>query len=237
MWLLIPFLMLPRLAAQPSFRIEPTGSLPSGVPAKMVLHLNPVGIRLVHTVNGLDQTLCELWWINDLPEHRQPGPHPGVLYPELSPGTFLGILSLPENLDDSNNRRLLPGLYTLRYALLTTEKKETKKEEGDGAVPPASPDTTGDFVLLSPLDADRSPRSMSSKRLTKLASAVSEGPLPAGIKLLPVNSAYRTLPALVSDDVGNCAVQVPLHAAGLSSPDSPVVALRLITPPNVSADD
>ena len=54
---------------------------------------------------------------------------------------------------------------------------------------------------------------------------------PALTSLVPVNPAYKRLPAVVADEVGNCAVQVSLRAGPGAASYDLEIALLVLTPP------
>jgi hypothetical protein len=187
--------------AQADYTLQPSPALSSfTIPAALADRLNGQGSRLLHTANGAHDPICDVWWSRSVSITKPAVTAPGVLYGALQPGAFLGLLHfISPDAEDSRDQKLKPGFYTMRYAQFPPDSSET--------------DTSGyqDYLLLSPMAAD----SQVAKALTldeaiRLSTIASRTAHPALMSLVPVNPAYKRLPAVVADDVGNCAIQVSL---------------------------
>ncbi len=119
--------------------MEKTGP-PSDVPAAVARGVNANGARLVRPDGS---TLCEIWLAKSLPIAGGKATA-GTAYPELAPGTFLGLISFPNGGKDFRGQAL-KGSFTMRYELLP--------EDGNhlGVAP------TRDFVLLTDASNDPDP--------------------------------------------------------------------------------
>lgn len=124
-----------------------------------------------------------------------------MLYSGLKTGAFIGVLHfMSAEPRDFRDQKLAPGFYTLRYALFPPESN------------PAGASRFREFVVLIPIAADTQPdRSLMLDEVVRLGRLASRNTYPAVVGLIQVNPAYKRLPAVVADDQGNCALQIPAH--------------------------
>ena len=226
---------VPSALAQLSFAIEAVGAPPSPIRAM----LEPNGTRLLTIVNGNRIPICEIFWSKIVATHKEPRKLRDVVYPELSPGAYLGILSLHEDFLDFDRNKLEPGFYTMRYARIVQQEKQQEDEDGDEEE--SRPRVTGyrDAVLLSRLDSDKHVNRLLDRatllKLSKQASGVHD---PAMLALVPINRAYKGFPSMVSDDQGNCTLQFRLGARDSESHTRKLdLAIILVNPPNYGIED
>ena len=96
----------------------------------------------------------------------------GALYPELTNGEFIGLVSLPKGMADYRGQAIPEGVYTLRYQLLPQ----------DGNHLGVSPNP--DFVLAIPASSDSDPeQELAFKKLVALSAKATGGNHPAVIAL------------------------------------------------------
>ena len=226
-------------AGQASFKITSAGPPPVGISAKLRQQLQAEGTRLLHSVRGIDTPLCDLWWAKNIPASQRGNAGPGIVYGELLPGSFMGVIHLPGDLEDSYHQKLAAGYYTLRYARVSPPVKgREKKEEDDDDEPARNSATNLDVVLLSRSDTDAGVSTIPVNRLLELAKATARGKQAARMRLLALNPAYRTFPALVSDDLGNCAVQFRLFTRTSGGKTEPLaISILLFILPDFGAED
>jgi hypothetical protein len=188
--------------------------------------LDPQGNSVVTMINGVKTTALTVWWRKSIPTLVKPVSEPGVIYDVFQVGALVGVLNFPPEStadfrEDSRDQKLKPGFYTMRYAQMPSDARHKDAS------------TYRDFVLLSPvtLDTDYT-KILSLDELISLSNHASRTKHPAVITLVPVNDVYKPRPGLVSDDRGQCTLQVKLHA---KTPDSKMesevhLAIVLVTP-------
>jgi hypothetical protein len=239
--------LLTAAAGQASFKIEAAGPPRTEVPRELRNRLEADGTRLFRTVNGIDIPLAELWWVRSLPLHPSAKTAAGY-YRELTPGRMLAVLYLPTALEDVQNQKIPPGFYTLRYAHFDPEKdareSEEKEKEKEDKREGEEDDKHSvvkydDYVLLARLESDkRIDSSLKPAKMLELSRQVSPGRKPAMLALSPLNLVYKAFPYAVSDDLGHCAVQFKLPVKfGFGQRSEMRIAIILVNPPNVSAED
>lgn len=224
-------------AGQASFKISSAGPPPADISAKLRQQLQAEGTRLLHSVQGIDTPLCDLWWARNIPASQRGNSGPGIVYGELVPGSFMGVIRLPADLEDSYHQKLAAGYYTLRYARLAPPVKGREKKDDDDE-PVRSSATNLDVVLLSRPDSDTGVSTIPFNRLLEWSKAAARGKQAARMRLLPLNPAYKTFPALVSDDLGNCAVQFRLLTRTKGGQTKPLaISILLFILPDFGAED
>lgn len=198
-------LLLPLLWAGSAWGVDPyiTESSPalafSELPQYLSASLDPQGIRLVSTTFNKRTAICDLWWRKQLPAQKSAAA-PDILYDNLPPGTFLGVISLLSYREDFQHHTLPPGLYTMRYVRL-------QQDGDDNAISPYR-----DFVILSPGWLDKDPQAVVPlEELTKRGTIASHKDEPAVLSLVSVNPAYKNFPSAIADDRGFCTLQVRLQ--------------------------
>lgn len=213
--------------AQEPFSVQPADRQPlSGLPPQWKAMLDPGGVKLQTSVNGLSVNVVEIWWSKAVSVREKAATELGVNYSELKPGAVLGVLHFgadtPEDFrEDSYDQKLAPGFYSLRYAQLEMEQTDRRS-------PPAR-----EFVLLSRLDSDSRPeQTLSIDELLKLSRKASHSSRPAAIRLVASNPAYKQLPAVIQADTGECVLQlrVPRANRGQKQPRDFPLALVVVTP-------
>lgn len=144
---------------------------------------------------------------------------PDIVYGGLRQGTFVGVISLFEYLEDYQHHTLRPGLYTMRYVQLQLA--------GDENV--FSP--YRDFVILSPGWSDKDPEGLVPlDELNKRGTLITHEDEPAVLSLVPVNPAYKTFPWPVADDRGFCTLQVRLQQQLDGKPSEFPLAIIIVRP-------
>jgi hypothetical protein len=147
---------------------------------------------------------CEVWLRASLPPSTTKGQ--GLLYPELWPSAFVGVVTFPKPFTDFRGQTIKPGSYSLRYELLP--------EDGNhlGVAP------NRDFLLLIPIAAELNPTAqIASQQLINLSQQASGTNHPAVMSLLPAE--LGAVPSLSQTDEGYWMASLPLKA--------PAGALRL----------
>lgn len=132
-------LLLTAVAFAQSAKVERTGAAPNTVPAGVRAALEDKGYRV--TLD--DGFAAELWLAKDL--KVTPKDAPGALYPELSNGEFVGVISLPKGMSDFRGQAVPAGSYTLRYHLIPQDANHM------GVSP------NPDFLLAIPIASDTKP--------------------------------------------------------------------------------
>jgi hypothetical protein len=200
-----------------------SADMPADMPKALVGLLNPEGVRLMTTDNGLQKIACEVWFSKTVAAKVGSGSSNSP-YTNLQVGALVGVLRFIEEGEDSRDQKLKPGFYTLRYARVGVDL---------GTGQPA------DGVVVSPTSADiHVGESLPLEELTRISKLGSRTKNPAVMTLLPFNAAYKSFPSIVADDQGNCILQVKLQvqAAGSQKTDSMPIALLLITPEREDGD-
>ncbi len=209
-------------SAQADYVLQPSPSLASlNVPAALADHLNSEGSRLVRTVGGANDAICDVWWVKSVPAKKPATSASGVLYGDLQTGALVGLLHfMNSDAEDSRDQKLKPGFYTMRYVQFPPDNSEIGSSQ------------YSDFLLLSPMTADwQVTKVLSFDEVVRLSRIATGTGHPALMSLVPVNPAYKRLPAVVADDVGNCAVQASLREESEAGPRDLKLALLLLTPP------
>ncbi len=209
-------------AGQAEFTLQPSPSLSSfSVPAELANLLQAQGSRLVHSTGAAEDPICDVWWVKSVRATRPAASASGVLYGELETGELVGLLHfIASDAEDSRDQKLKPGFYTMRYAQFPPDDKEV------------GPSQYQDFLLLSPMRLDSQlSTALSLKDAVRLSNMATGTGHPALMNLVPVNPAYKRLPAVVADDVGNCAVQVRLPEESEHGSGDVEISLLLMTPP------
>ncbi len=100
----------------------------------------------------------------------------GARYRRIPEGALVGVVEFPTTFVDYRRQKLPPGSYTLRFAL------QPQTGEHTGTAPHR------EFLLLSPVDADRATENLDPKRLVELSRRVTSGIHPAVLLLWPADS-------------------------------------------------
>ena len=195
------------------------------LPAALTQLLDTHGTSIKDEVNGVPTILCEVWWVKSLSTQAEDKKSRDTLYSGLRPGSLIGVLHFPSEGEDAADQKLKAGFYTLRYAQLkpTDETEEVSHFR--------------DFVMVSPVGADEHvDQVLSQEDLEKLSRLASRTAKPAIFPLVPFNPAYKQLPVVLTDGIGNCIVQVSLPGKSADGKQSQPLefALILLTPPKES---
>lgn len=206
-------------AGQADFALQPAPALSSlNVPAALAAQLDPQGSRLLRTAGSpTNNVICDVWWVKSVLVKKPASTQSRVLYGELQTGAVVGLLRFINLDEDSLDQKLKPGFYTMRYVQVPSGSDEAEKAE------------YRDFLLLTPMAADSDlTKPLSFDEAARMSRKAAGTEHPALMSLVPANPAYKTLPAVVADDLGNCALQAKLPDA-TGSPH--VLSLLLLTPP------
>jgi hypothetical protein len=210
------------LALAQDFTIQPSPALSTlNVPAALADQLDPQGSRLVHNSNRGSTPIADVWWVKSAPAIKATASAGDVLVDNVQVGTLLGLLQfLSNDAEDARDQKLKPGLYTMRYAQIPQDGNHMGVSQ------------YRDFLALSPLAADTQlDKVLSFDDLVDLSRKATGTGHPAVMSLVSPNPAYKKLPAVVSDDQGNCSIQASLHEKSPSGEQDKALALLVVTPP------
>ncbi len=153
-------------------KVEPATALPESVPAPIRNAVEAKGYRV--TSDGAP--VADIWLRTAVP--TGPKKEGGALYPELEPGTFVGVLSFPKGGSDFRGQDIPAGFYALRYELLPNDAYHM------GVAP------NRDFFLLVPVAADPGPSiQVKYDELVKLSAKASGTQHPAVMEMMPPHAA------------------------------------------------
>jgi hypothetical protein len=203
--------------SQGKYTVQPVDKTPD-VAASLTIALEPHGIRLVSPAG---QPVCDIWWSKAV-GIEAPGKQPSTRrYTNLELGTLAGVIYFPTQNEDSRDQKLKPGYYTMRYAQLSIDDKQ------------AGNTSFSEYIVLSPASVDFRPDPIRKvENLMHLSLQASRSKDPAALSLLPVNSAFKNSPAILSDDQGNCTLQTTLHGISSSGEWAKIeIAILLVTAP------
>jgi hypothetical protein len=215
-------LALSALAEAQDYTIQASPSLSSlNVPAALADQLDPRGSRLVRNSNAGSTPIADVWWVKSAPAIKASGSAGDVLVNNLQVGTLVGLLQfLSKDAEDARDQKLKVGLYTMRYGQIPQDGNHMGASQ------------YRDFLLLSPLAAETQlDKVLAFDDLVNLSRRSTGTGHPAVMSLVTPNPAYKKLPAVVSDDQGNCSIQASLHEKGPSGDQNTPLALLLVTPP------
>jgi hypothetical protein len=198
------------------------------LPPKLVAFLSSSGVRVSTFVNGLEATVAEVFCANSISSMTNEKPSPGLLYPSLASGELVGLIHYPaggnpEYLEDFRDQKLRPGYYTMRYTRIPADKQHRNVA------------AYRDFILLTPVLADRSPEvNLDSQQLIQLSRIATRTKHPAVLSLVPADDTQSETSSLRPDDAGRWILQValPTRPATRGPKGSLLLALILVTPIN-----
>lgn len=205
----LPLLVLlagPLAFAQGSYKVESAKAPATAeIPPALAASLAPDGARLTSDQGA---TVGELWLRNSIPTSGNSGGAADVIYGELSPGAFVGVLHFPNPGSDFRGQKIPAGYYTLRYAQIPTDGNHLGVS------------TYRDFLLMCPASADTQlDQVLNFDAMVNLSRKASGTGHPAVLSLDPPTDA-KPLPAAVHDNQGHWAVQVPLPGKSAGGKDS-----------------
>lgn len=180
------------LAASP--KVERTGPLTAaGAPDVFRHAVEDKGYRV--TLD--DGWTAEFWFAKELKVAKKEVS--GALYPELSDGEFVGVVSFPGGMSDYRGQHIPAGLYTLRY--------QTLPQDGNHMGVAPNPD----FLLASPAANDLRPdESYVYKKLVALSARSTGTNHPAVIALESAGEPG----AVAKDERGEVVFTVSVPSAG-----------------------
>ncbi len=146
-----------------------------------------------------DGWAAEFWFARALATASKESP--GALYPELSNGEFVGVVSFPKGSTDYRGQAIPAGTYTLRYQYLPQDANHM------GVSP------NPDFLLAIPLTDDPDPaETLPFKKLVRLSAKTTGTAHPAVIAM----GTAGTPAAVATDDEGMTilTVEVPTAVSG-----------------------
>jgi len=209
--------------AQSPYAMDPAPPA-SELPKTLVESLNPKGVRVSEVKNGVATPVCEVWWTKSVQSHAVKGKD-NSHYSSLTTGALVGVLHFFDEGEDSRDQKMQAGFYTLRYANV-----EADPEHSDNGAPQ-------DAVLATPLWADKHlDRVMRREELLNLSKLSAKTKKPVVINLMPINPAYKDSPSLITDDQGNCAVQVVMQTTGSGKASDMPISILLVTPVRENGD-
>jgi hypothetical protein len=181
-------------AAAAASKVERTGPLTAaGTSDTLRQAVDDKGYRV--TLD--DGWTAEFWFAKELKAGKQEVP--GALYPELSAGEFVGVVSCPQGMSDYRGQRLAAGLYTLRY--------QTLPQDGNHMGVAPNPD----FLLAVPAANDSRPdESYAYKKLVAMSSKSTTTGHPAVIALESASEPGT----VASTEAGTVVFTVAVPSAG-----------------------
>ena len=151
----------------------------SGLPAAVVQALDSDGHRLKLADGGV---ICDIWLRKTVPAQTAKKESEGLLYPELSESTLVGVISFPKATTDFRGQPISAGMYTMRYELMPD----------DGNHLGVAPDR--DFLLLVPAAADTDPAAVFKfDELVQMSRKASKSNHPAPMSLAQASGSATSL--------------------------------------------
>ncbi len=196
------------------------------LPRTLANALDTQGSVLFTSENGVRMNVCEVFWAKAVSGQDAPSKIGTLVYGNLKPGALVGVVHFLPEADqeyrkDSNDQKLKPDYYTMRYGILQS------------GTSPGGPEA-GEFVLLSPVSLDRDPmRVMPANELIRLSRFASHTRKPAVMNLIEVTTAPKNFPGVTTDYAGTCVMQVKLHVKGgkrASTEQDLALAIVIMTP-------
>jgi len=177
----------------------------SNLPVVLVNQLEPLGYRVFRKSEDGDKKLvCEIFWAKSIRTETASVDN-DVVYGKLKQGSLIGVvhfLIVQKYVRDYRSQILNPGYYTMRYAVMPKSGTWSGKQK-----------EPRDFVLLTPLRADRNPAATLPVpeliHRSRLASPIHH---PVAMSLVEVDPDEK-LPSLITDDEGTSTLQVNLAGA------------------------
>jgi len=142
--------------------VERIGAPPASVPEVLRQAVEDKGYRV-----ALDGGwTADFWFVKQLKTETKDVP--GALYPELTNGELVGVITLPQAMTDYRGQNIAAGTYTLRYQVLPQDGNHL------GVAP------NPDFLLTVPVASDSQLESIPYKKLIAM-SAKSTGSSHPGV--------------------------------------------------------
>ena len=150
--------------------------------------LEPKSIQFLH--NG--KVTAEVWLRKEIPAKATDAQiKNGLTYQEVPQTTLFGAIELKDTLTDFRKQKIKAGVYTLRLAY--------QPMDGDhmGTAP------FGEFVLLTPADADDGKETLEPEKLIDQSKKASGTGHPAVFLLFPVAGKELNKPPALAKKMGN----------------------------------
>jgi hypothetical protein len=184
-------------------------------PKSLVDALRPQGFRVLTRSDNQRTVICEIFWVRSIATGASPTESSKALYSRLTPGALVGVihvLLMERYVRDYRSQMLKPGYYTMRYA----------------ALPEGANGSQLDFVLLSPVSADRNPApTVPLEELVRRGRLASGTRRPAMMSLAEIDTD-QSFPSLTTDDEGTSVLQVKLRAKSRKSGPAQELPLALV---------
>jgi hypothetical protein len=186
-------------------------------PRSLVGAVRPQGFRVFTHSDNAKTVICEIFWARTTAAGEAPPRESSkALYGRLKPGALVGVIHFlvtERYVREYRSQIFKPGYYTMRYAVTP---------EGVTEVGPV------DFVLLSPVSADRNPaQTVPLDELARRARLATRGGRPAMMSLVEID-ADQSFPSLTTDDEGTCVLQVKLRMKATKSVPGNELPLALV---------
>lgn len=185
-------------------------------PRSLVGAVRPQGFRVFARSDNAKTVICEIFWARTTTAGEAPQESSKALYGRLKPGALVGVIHFlvtERYVREYRSQIFKPGYYTMRYAVTPEGVKE------DGPV---------DFVLLSPVSADRNPaQTVALDELARRARLASRSRRPAMMSLVEIDTD-ESFPSLTTDDEGTCVLQVKLRMKSTKSVPGQELPLALV---------
>jgi hypothetical protein len=186
-------------------------------PQSLVDAVRPQGVRVFTRSDNAKTVICEIFWARSTATEVVQRQSTKALYGRLKPGSLVGVIHFlvaERYVREYRSQVFKAGYYTMRYAV----KPEGTNE--DGPV---------DFVLLSPVSADRnSAQTVPLDELVRRARLASGSRRPATMSLVETDTD-QSFPSLTTDDEGTCVLQVKLRMKPTKSVPELPLALVVVT--------
>jgi hypothetical protein len=188
--------------------------------AALANQLEPLGYRVLSkSEDGDTKLICEIFWAKTV-RMETANIDNDVVYGNLKQGSLIGVihfLIVQRYVRDYRSQDLRPGYYTMRYAVMPKSGTWSGKQK-----------EPRDFVLLTPVRADRNPAATLPVpeliHRSRLASPIHH---PVAMSLIEVDPDEK-LPSLITDDEGTSTLQVKLPRAMAEGKSKEFVPLALV---------
>ncbi len=151
-----------------SYQLEPAGAPPSELPPAFAAALQPQGHRVLASDK---KTVCEVWFVTKVPS-KPASKELSVSWTTVPHGAYIGVIRFPAEGKERRGIAIKPGVYTLRFSLLPLDGAHLGVEPGR------------DFLMLSPLAADKDPAAMPDyEELMNMSRKATGTPHPGGLSM------------------------------------------------------
>jgi hypothetical protein len=160
---------------------------PQELSAVIRAELSATGLR----VSGPAGAICDLWFRKAVPLRATPSTALGVSYPQLTEGTLIGAMRLPNLTKDYRRQQIKAGVYTLRYGI--------NPQNGDhmGVAPQR------DFLMAAAAAADQNPATLTLDQTFTLGKTATGTAHASVWSLNSAESNPKSLPAVFHLDDGD----------------------------------